>query len=238
MDKVSRVRKKGVNDMKPGEGADKGTGSQDEVCESMNCKDTAKEGTVKVKENGEGKKKLVQKDVEVAVEKIVAEKENKSKLDDGAVEKGKREKIYEEGDNDEIKQVKGKSEVSKKEGELEKGEDKGNDKIIMVKAEIGNKNVERKMIKQSIGEANMAAIENVNRNEPPEKRPGDKGETEQAEGDKAMVEVRKVQESDRMVNRANGAELAAGEEIDTNVYDNGELVFNIETYKPLLLFST
>ncbi|KAF6018872.1 hypothetical protein EB796_022816 [Bugula neritina] len=82
----------------------------------MNWKDTAKEGTVRIKENGEGKEKLAQKEnVEVAVEKIVAEKENKAKLDGGAVEKGKREKIYEEGDNDEVKQVKGKSKVSKKE---------------------------------------------------------------------------------------------------------------------------
>jgi len=65
-----------------------------------------------------------------------------------------------------------------------------------------------------------------------------KEETEQAEGDKAMVDIGNIQESDEMVNRANGAELAAGEEINTNVYDNGELVFNIETCNSNCLYLT
>ncbi|KAF6030151.1 hypothetical protein EB796_011529 [Bugula neritina] len=156
----------------------------------MNLKNTNEEGTAK------------KEDTKVAMEKIVSEKENKAKLDDGAVEKRKREKIYEEGDNEEIKQVNGKSEVSNKDGQLRKEENKQNDKRIMAKAEICNEIVEKVLKEQSIGKAVMAAVENVNKREIPGNRPAaEKVETEQAEGDRAMAKVsgiEKGEESNRM----------------------------------------
>jgi len=228
-ERSSRGSKRGLIDTKPKE-KEKENGKQDKISDSMNLKNTDEEGTAK------------KEDTKVATEKIVAEKENKAKLDDWAVEKGKRGKIYEEGDNEEIKQVKGKIEVSNKDGQLRKEENKQNDKRIMVKAEIGNEIVEKVLKEQSIVKAVMAAVENVNKREIPGNRPAvEKVETEQAEGDRAIAEVsgiEKGEESNRMVERANGPQLAAGEEINTNVYDNGELVFNIDTYNSLLLFST
>ncbi|KAF6019276.1 hypothetical protein EB796_022421 [Bugula neritina] len=139
-------------------------GKQDKISKSMNCINTDEEGRAKIKENGEGdgKDKLAQKEnPEVAIEKIVTEKKDKAKLDDGAVEKGKLEKTYEEGVKDEIKEVKGKSEVLNKEkGDLVKDKDKQNGKIIM-KVKAGNEIMKKELKEQSIGEANMAAVENV-----------------------------------------------------------------------------
>jgi len=207
-ERSSRSSKRGLIVMNPRERDDE-NGKQDKISKSMN---KAEKGTVKAKDNGEGKDKIAQKEnIEVAIEKIVVEKENKAKLDDGAIEKGKREKICEEEENDEIKEVKGKSEVlKKKKGDLVKDKHKQNGKIIM-KLEIGNEIVEKELTEQSIGEAKIAAVENVNKRKLLETRPVGKVETEQAEGDKAVADasgIEKSEESNRMVKRANEPELA------------------------------
>jgi len=230
----SRVSEKVFNETEPKEGGEKKIETQDKVSESMHLKNIYKEGAVKVGESSEGKDKPAQKaeDIEVAIEKIVGEKENKANLDGGAVEKERREKIYEEGDYDEIKEVKGKSKYLNKgrDGRLVKDEDNKNGKIIL-EVEIGNDIVEKKVTEKSIGKANMEPVENVNKRERSENGLAiEKVETEQAEGDKAMAEVRKrekEEKSDRIVKRADEPEVAAREEINISVYNNGELAFNI-----------
>jgi len=201
-------------------------------------------GTAEVKESGNGDKLVTQEKTEGRVEIEVPKEENKAKLEERPVEN-------ERNMQREINEIKGAEDKDKnsnieKDGLMKEGE-KQSGKRIIVKVEIANEVVEKDLLEMG---KNEREVKSANNNEFPENGPTAKTNIEQKEtcGNVALEgefsKIVKGEDSDRMTEIANSSELVeenrvnvAGEEANTNVYNDGELVFKRDTYSLLSLFS-
>jgi len=193
-------------------------------------------GTAEVKERGDGDKLVTKEMTEGRVEIEVPKEENKAKLEDRPV-KNKRAMQRE------IDEIKGAEDKDKnlnleKDGLVKEGKEQSGKRII-VKVEIAYKVVEKDLLEMG---KNEREVKSANNNELPENGPTAKTNTEQKEtcGNVALEgEFSKIvngEDSDRMTEIANSSELVeenrvnvAGEEVNANVYNDGELVFKIDT---------
>jgi len=212
--------------------------------ESHKFEERQKNGTVEVKESGNGDKLVTKETTEGRVETKVPKEENKAKLKDKPVE---NEKTMQR-EIDEIKGGEERNEVlnTEKDGLVKKGNEQ-NDKGIKGKIEIANELVAKNLLEMR---KNEGETESVNKKYLPEDGPTEKANTEQKEicGDVALErefsKIEKDKDSGRMTEIANGLELVeesrvkvAREEANTNECNDGELVFKIDTYSLSSLFS-
>jgi len=204
-----------------------------------------------VEESGDKGKLFAKEKIEGGVETEMPKEENKAKLEDRPVE---NEKTMQR-EIDKIKGVEDKDEVLniEKRGLAKEGNEQ-HDKGIKGKIEIANEFVEKDLLIE-MGK-NEGATESVNyKKELPENGPIKEAHPEQkiifgdmAGDSKALKEeFRKIMKSDKSyktTGRANGPDVVeenrvkvAEEEVNANVYNDGELVFKIDTYSLLSLFS-